>query len=65
MHINNDVPYSVVQVHGLHFMVRVLKKLIYKAVGPLKRNDHAARSECAHFFNTCSKRAILKKKTQV
>ena len=31
------MPYSAVRVHGLHFMVRVLKKLINKAVGPLTR----------------------------
>ena len=31
------MPYSVVRVHGLHFMVQVLNKLIYKAVGPLTR----------------------------
>ena len=35
--VPRKMPYSVVRVHGLHFMVRVLKKLIYKAVGPLTR----------------------------
>ena len=31
------MPYSAVQVHGLHFMVRLLKNLIYKVVGPLTK----------------------------
>jgi hypothetical protein len=32
--VPRKMPYSAVRVHGLHFMVRVLKKLIYKAIGP-------------------------------
>jgi hypothetical protein len=35
--VPRKMPYSPVRVHGLHFMVRVLKKMIYKAVGPLTR----------------------------
>ena len=52
------------------FMVWVLKKLIYKAIGPLTRcrpnvdqgNDHATRSGCAAFCNISPKRAVLGKK---
>ena len=35
--VPHKMPYSAVRVHGVHFMVQVLKKLIYKAVGPLTR----------------------------
>ena len=35
--VPRKMPYSAVQVHGLHFMVRVLKNLIFKAIGPLAR----------------------------
>jgi hypothetical protein len=35
--VPRKMPYSAVRVHGLYFMVRVLKNLINKAVGPLTR----------------------------
>ena len=40
--VPREMPYDAVQVHGLHFMVRVLKKLIYKPIGPLTR----CKTEC-------------------
>ena len=35
--VPRKMPCYVVRVHGLHFMIRVLENLIYKAVGPLTR----------------------------
>ena len=63
-------PFSMVQLDGPHFMVRFLKKTIYKAFGPLtsvnqmwtKKNDRAPNNECADFFNLCLKKAVLKEK---
>jgi hypothetical protein len=60
---------SMVRVHGLTSMVRLHKKLVLRVLGPslgvnrmwTKKSDHAPKIEGAHFFNTCPKRAILKK----
>jgi hypothetical protein len=55
------------------FMVRLHKKLVLRALGPslavnrmwTKKSDHAPKSEGAHFFNTCPKRAILGKNSSL
>ena len=63
-------PFSMVWLDGPTFMVRFLQFSSTKPLGPLlgvnrmwtKRNDHAPKNECAHYFNIiCAKRAILKK----
>jgi len=55
-------------VHGPTSMVRLLIKLVLKALGPslgvnrmwTKKNDYASKSEDVDlFFNTCPKRAVL------
>ena len=53
------------------FMVQLLKKLVLRALGSslginrmwAKKNDHALKSEGVDFFNTCSKRVVLKSLT--
>ena len=60
----------MVQVHRPTSMVRLIKILVLKALGLslgvnqmwTKKNDHSPKSECADFFNTCPKMAVLKKK---
>ena len=50
-------------------MVRFIDNQFTKPSGPslgvnrmwTKKNDHAPKNECADFFNTCPKRAPLKK----
>ena len=50
--------FSMARVHGPTSMVRLLKKLVLKALDPslgvnrmwTKKNDHAPKSECADFF---------------
>ena len=62
-------PFSMVRVHGTTSMVRLLKKIVLKALGPslgvnrmwTKKNDHAPKSAWADFFNTCTKRIFLEK----
>ena len=61
-------PFSFVRLDGPTYMLRFLKKSIYKAFGPLtgwkanvgQKNDHAPKSECVDFFNICLRKAILK-----
>ena len=60
-------PLSMIRVHGPTSMVRLLKKLVLKALGPSlgvnqmwnKKNHHAPKSEGACFFNRCPKRVVL------
>ena len=48
-------PFSMVQFHGPTSMIRLLKKVVLKALDPsigvnqmwTKKNDHASESECA------------------
>jgi hypothetical protein len=66
-------PFKMAFVNGPTSMVRLLKKLVLKALGPsvgvnrmwTKKNYHAPKSDCGLFylfiFNTCPERAVLKK----
>ena len=53
-----DGLFSMLRVHGPTSMVRLLKEIVLKALGPslgvkqmwTKKNDHAPKSECADFF---------------
>ena len=63
-------PLSMVQVHGPTSIVRLLKKLVLKALGPslvvkqmrTKKNDHVPKSEGADFFQYMPKKGNFEKK---
>ena len=60
----------MVRVHGPTSMVQRLKKLVSEALGPslgvnqtwTKKNGHALKSECAHFFKYIPKGKFWKEK---
>ena len=63
-------PFLMVWVHGPTSMVRLLRKLVLKALGPLlcvnqmwtKKNDHAPKSKCVDFFLNMPKKGSFEKK---
>ena len=55
------------RVHGPTSMVRLLKKIVLKALDPslgvdqmwIKKNDHAPKSECAEFFLIHAQKGVI------
>ena len=66
-------PFSMIRVHGPTFMVRLLKKLVLKALGPslgvnwmwIKKNEHAPKNECANFFQYMFKKGSFEKNSSL
>jgi hypothetical protein len=70
LHHGHEVgPWKMAFYHGPTSMVRFKINQFTKPWGPslglnqvwTKRNDHAPKSECAHYFSICPKREVLKK----